>query len=316
MGWCGWVMLICNAVVPQIFWFKAARRSAWTLFTVCVLVNVGMWFERFVIIAIGLHRDFLPSSWGSYYPSYVEVLTLDRQLRPVPDPVPPLLPLAADGGDGRGEGRVGTRTRRGGEGERGRGGDTDTGNCRMQCTAFRTARQDGTEAVPQASHPPSPRLPISLSRASWPNTTARGACWRRPTACARRAASAGTASAPSRSTGSIGRWASGRPSCRGWCSLAGSVGGTGRPGHAMVLQRAAGGGRQARRAGRQSPDRQRQALLEPAGQYPHRFRAFRAVCCADGVPRAVGAGAAAAAALPGLRQPAVPPGRPTTASSW
>jgi hypothetical protein len=46
------------------------------MFIICLLVNLGMWFERFVIIAVGLHRDFLPSSWGSYYPSYVEVLTL------------------------------------------------------------------------------------------------------------------------------------------------------------------------------------------------------------------------------------------------
>lgn len=75
MWWAGWTMLICNAVIPQVLWFKAARQNVWLLFTVCILVNVGMWFERFVIIVIGLHRDFLPSSWGSYYPSYVEVLT-------------------------------------------------------------------------------------------------------------------------------------------------------------------------------------------------------------------------------------------------
>ncbi len=76
MGWCGWVMLICNAVIPQVLWLKFARRKVWILFVVSVLVNVGMWFERFVIIAVGLHRDFLPSNWGSYRPSYVEVWTL------------------------------------------------------------------------------------------------------------------------------------------------------------------------------------------------------------------------------------------------
>ncbi|MGA2618196.1 MAG: quinol:electron acceptor oxidoreductase subunit ActD [Thermoguttaceae bacterium] len=76
MGWCGWIMLTCNAVVPQVLWLKKARVSPWLLFIVSVLVNVGMWFERFVIIVGGLHRDFLPSSWGSYCPSYVEVLTL------------------------------------------------------------------------------------------------------------------------------------------------------------------------------------------------------------------------------------------------
>ena len=53
-----------------------ARRKVWLLCAIGILVNVGMWFERFVIIVIGLHRDFLPSSWGNYYPSYVEVLTL------------------------------------------------------------------------------------------------------------------------------------------------------------------------------------------------------------------------------------------------
>ncbi len=76
MWWCGWTMLGCNVVVPQLLWFKFARRNVWLMFVVCVLVNVGMWFERFVIIVSGLHRDFLPSSWGSYCPSYVEVLTL------------------------------------------------------------------------------------------------------------------------------------------------------------------------------------------------------------------------------------------------
>lgn len=76
LGWCGIVMVTCNMVVPQIFWFKFARTNLWVLFTACILVNVGMWFERFVIIVLSLHRDFLPSSWGMYAPSYVEVWTL------------------------------------------------------------------------------------------------------------------------------------------------------------------------------------------------------------------------------------------------
>ncbi|MEI8194884.1 MAG: NrfD/PsrC family molybdoenzyme membrane anchor subunit [Phycisphaerae bacterium] len=76
MGWAGIVMVTCNVIVPQALWFKFCRTNLWVLFTLCILVNVGMWFERFVIIVIGLHRDFLPSSWGSYAPSYVEVLTL------------------------------------------------------------------------------------------------------------------------------------------------------------------------------------------------------------------------------------------------
>jgi molybdopterin-containing oxidoreductase family membrane subunit len=76
LGWCGWVMLICNVAVPQLLWFRFARRNVWLLLAIAILINVGMWFERFVIIVIGLHRDFLPSSWGTYWPSYVEVLTL------------------------------------------------------------------------------------------------------------------------------------------------------------------------------------------------------------------------------------------------
>ncbi len=76
MWWAGWTMLTCNAIVPHVLWFKRVRTSVWALFVVSILINVGMWFERYVIIVVGLSRDFLPSSWGSYYPSYVEVLTL------------------------------------------------------------------------------------------------------------------------------------------------------------------------------------------------------------------------------------------------
>ncbi len=76
MWWAGWTMVICNTVIPHVLWFKRVRTNVWALFVVSIFVNIGMWFERFVIIVIGLHRDFLPSSWGSYYPSWVEVLTL------------------------------------------------------------------------------------------------------------------------------------------------------------------------------------------------------------------------------------------------
>jgi molybdopterin-containing oxidoreductase family membrane subunit len=76
MWWAGWTMLLCNAIIPHLLWFKRVRTSVWALFVVSLLINVGMWFERYVIIVVGLSRDFLPSSWGSYAPSYVEVLTL------------------------------------------------------------------------------------------------------------------------------------------------------------------------------------------------------------------------------------------------
>jgi molybdopterin-containing oxidoreductase family membrane subunit len=60
------VMFLCNAIVPQLFWFKRMRRSTVGLFLVAILVNVGMWLERYVIVIGSLHRDFLPSSWGIF----------------------------------------------------------------------------------------------------------------------------------------------------------------------------------------------------------------------------------------------------------
>ena len=96
----GWIMFSCNAILPQVLWFKKCRTNLWILMIISLLINVGMWFERFVIISLSLHRDFLPSNWGTYYPSYVEVLTLDGQLRVVLHAVPVVLPLSADGGDG------------------------------------------------------------------------------------------------------------------------------------------------------------------------------------------------------------------------
>ncbi len=65
-GWSYFIMFTCNAIVPQLFWFKSMRRNPWVLFIVAILVNIGMWFERFVIIITSLHRDFLPSSWGMF----------------------------------------------------------------------------------------------------------------------------------------------------------------------------------------------------------------------------------------------------------
>ncbi|MGQ9634543.1 MAG: NrfD/PsrC family molybdoenzyme membrane anchor subunit [Bryobacteraceae bacterium] len=74
-AWAVWTMVLCNVVVPQIFWFQRARNSIPVLFTASILINVGMWFERFVIIVTSLHRDFLPSSWGYFRPTAVDVLT-------------------------------------------------------------------------------------------------------------------------------------------------------------------------------------------------------------------------------------------------
>jgi Ni/Fe-hydrogenase subunit HybB-like protein len=66
------VQLFCNVVTPQVFWFRWARRSEAVLFVASILINVGMWAERFVIIAVSLTRDFVPSSWANYYPTWVD----------------------------------------------------------------------------------------------------------------------------------------------------------------------------------------------------------------------------------------------------
>jgi molybdopterin-containing oxidoreductase family membrane subunit len=77
-GWYWWAyvcMMFCNVVSPQIFWFKKMRANYIVVFIVCMFVNAGMWFERFVIIVTSLAQDFLPSSWGHYSPSWVEIWT-------------------------------------------------------------------------------------------------------------------------------------------------------------------------------------------------------------------------------------------------
>jgi molybdopterin-containing oxidoreductase family membrane subunit len=66
-------LILCNVVVPQALWFPAVRRSPFWLFVIAMFVNVGMWLERFVIIVGSLHRDFLPSSWGMYTPTFWDV---------------------------------------------------------------------------------------------------------------------------------------------------------------------------------------------------------------------------------------------------
>jgi molybdopterin-containing oxidoreductase family membrane subunit len=77
-GWYKWwyyTMMFCNVVSPQVFWFKKMRNNYIVVFLICQFVNTGMWFERFVIIVTSLAQDFLPSSWGHYSPSWVEVWT-------------------------------------------------------------------------------------------------------------------------------------------------------------------------------------------------------------------------------------------------
>jgi molybdopterin-containing oxidoreductase family membrane subunit len=75
-AWAYWTMVTCNVLVPQLFWFKKLRTSIPLLFVASLFVNVGMWFERFVIIVTSLHRDFTPSAWAIYVPTVWDVTTL------------------------------------------------------------------------------------------------------------------------------------------------------------------------------------------------------------------------------------------------
>ena len=67
-----WLMIACNVITPNIFWFKKARTSIPIMWVAAILVNVGMWCERFIIIVTSLHQDFLPSSWDIYTPTWVD----------------------------------------------------------------------------------------------------------------------------------------------------------------------------------------------------------------------------------------------------
>jgi molybdopterin-containing oxidoreductase family membrane subunit len=75
-AWAYWIMITCNVISPQIFWSKKARTSIPILFVVSIVINIGMWFERFVIIVTSLHRDFLPSAWGYFTPTMWDVACL------------------------------------------------------------------------------------------------------------------------------------------------------------------------------------------------------------------------------------------------
>ncbi|MBX3225842.1 MAG: polysulfide reductase NrfD [Labilithrix sp.] len=74
-AWAYWTMISCNVLSPQVFWFKRLRTSIPVMFVASILINIGMWFERFVIIVTSLHRDFIPSSWGYFRPTLVDIFT-------------------------------------------------------------------------------------------------------------------------------------------------------------------------------------------------------------------------------------------------
>ncbi len=74
--WAYWIMVSCNVLIPQVFWFKWCRTTPWFMVVVCIFVNIGMWFERFVITVTSLSRDFVPSSWAYFYPTWVDISML------------------------------------------------------------------------------------------------------------------------------------------------------------------------------------------------------------------------------------------------
>lgn len=75
-AWCYWTMVACNVLFPQLFWIKWFRTTPWAMILVALLVNLGMWLERFVIVVTSLHRDYLPSSWKMFYPTWVDIALL------------------------------------------------------------------------------------------------------------------------------------------------------------------------------------------------------------------------------------------------
>ena len=72
-SWSYWMMMTCNVISPQLFWFKKIRTNLAATFVLSIVVNIGMWFERFVIIVTSIHRDYTPGAWGEFHPSGIDV---------------------------------------------------------------------------------------------------------------------------------------------------------------------------------------------------------------------------------------------------
>ncbi|HEU4625396.1 MAG TPA: NrfD/PsrC family molybdoenzyme membrane anchor subunit [Steroidobacteraceae bacterium] len=79
-AWIYWTVIFCNVIVLQTLWFERVRASPWMLFAVAILINIGMWLERFMIIVVSLHRDFMPSAWGMFYPTFWDIAILAGSL--------------------------------------------------------------------------------------------------------------------------------------------------------------------------------------------------------------------------------------------
>jgi molybdopterin-containing oxidoreductase family membrane subunit len=72
-AWAYWIMISCNVISPQIYWIKALRTNIAVMFCITIVVNIGMWFERFVIIVTSLHRDYIPGSWSYFHPTMIDI---------------------------------------------------------------------------------------------------------------------------------------------------------------------------------------------------------------------------------------------------
>ncbi|MDB5303782.1 MAG: Polysulfide reductase, NrfD, partial [Phycisphaerales bacterium] len=74
--WAYWTLILCNVITPQFLWIRAVRQSIPLMFVIALIVQLGMWMERFVIVITSLHRDFMPGAWGVYYPTFWDYATL------------------------------------------------------------------------------------------------------------------------------------------------------------------------------------------------------------------------------------------------
>ena len=95
MGWSYWVLITCNIAIPQLMWLRSVRVSPTQMFLMSIVVNTGMWFERFVIVVTSLYRDYLPSSWGTYRATRWDYATFIGTHGPVHVPVLPVRALPA-----------------------------------------------------------------------------------------------------------------------------------------------------------------------------------------------------------------------------
>ena len=102
-GWSYWTLIAINGVMIQLLWSKKIRQNNTVLFVMSLLIGVGMWLERFVIIVTSLNRDFIPASWGMYYPTQLGLHDVLRNDRVVPDAVPVVPAVRADDRDLRGQ---------------------------------------------------------------------------------------------------------------------------------------------------------------------------------------------------------------------